>query len=63
MITDLLFSIDTTENASKGKPIPNPKNKKFRIFEIKLELSTVFVKRAAMNSGLHGTTIAPKKNP
>ena len=59
----MLFDIETAENTSKGKPIPKPKNKKLSIFEMKFVLSAVFVKRIAMNKGLHGTTIAPKKKP
>ncbi|MEE9585564.1 MAG: hypothetical protein V3W09_01535 [Nitrososphaerales archaeon] len=40
-----------------------PKNKKFRIFARKLIVDNVLVNSAAMNNGLHGITIAPKKKP
>ncbi len=43
--------------------MPMPKNKKRAIFTAKSMPVAVVVKRTAINAGLHGTTIAPKKNP
>ncbi len=40
-----------------------PKNMNFKIFVMKFTLRLVTVKRAAINKGLQGTTIAPKKKP
>ena len=59
----LLAAPDISENKSKGKPIPNPKNIKLSKFEIKSEPAAVRVNNAAINNGLQGITIAPKKNP
>ena len=58
-----VFVVEIIENANKGTPIPIPKNKKLMIPEKKVDRVVIRVKRAAMNKGLHGTTIAPKKNP
>ncbi len=59
----LLEAVEISENTSNGKAIPMPKNKKFRIFARKLIVDNVLVNKAAMNNGLHGITIAPKKKP
>ncbi len=54
---------ETTERTNNGKPIPNPKNKKFDILAKKFVTKSARVKNAAINAGLQGMTIAPKKNP
>lgn len=50
-------------STSKGKPTPTPKNKKRETFCAKSTVDTVLANRMAMNPGLQGTTIAPKKKP
>ena len=50
-------------STSKGKPMPIPKNKKRNTFSTKSTVATALAKRMAINPGLHGTTIAPKKKP
>ena len=62
----MIFSLhcaDIIDNISKGVPRPMPKNKKFRILEAGLFISNALAKKTAMNAGLHGRTIAPKKKP
>lgn len=55
--------LEIKENKRRGKPIPKPKNKKFIILEAKFEKRTALAKKAAINNGLQGITIAPKKKP
>ena len=50
-------------NTSNGKPTPTPKNRNRKIFCAKSTVDTALVNKIAINPGLHGTTIAPKKNP
>ena len=50
------------DKTKRGAPIPNPKNKKFKRLMKKLAV-VVFKNKAAIKAGLHGITIAPKKNP
>jgi len=50
-------------NTRRGNAIPNPKKANVNTLMIKSVTSNVLVKSAAINKGLHGTTIAPKKNP
>jgi hypothetical protein len=59
----VLLAVEISEKASSGNPIPIPKNTKLRMFSRKLVVETVLVKRTAINAGLQGTTIAPKKKP
>ncbi|MDA0524296.1 hypothetical protein J2750_002228 [Methanococcoides alaskense] len=59
----LLFVVDIAEKTSNGKLNPIPKAMKFRKFSRKPVLVRDLANRAAMNAGLHGTTMAPKKNP
>ena len=62
----IMASVAVVEIAAKtrrGKPMPRPKNRKRSIFSRKLRADMVLVKRAAIKSGLQGTTIAPKKKP
>ena len=59
----LLEAVEISEKIRSGKPIPIPKNKKRRIFPRKSIVDIVLVKRTAMNRGLQGITIAPKKKP
>ena len=58
-----LEAVETSEKIRSGKAIPTPKNKKRRRFPRKSIVDTVLVKRTAMNRGLQGITIAPKKKP
>ena len=55
--------VEIAAKTNKGKPMPMPKNKNCRIFSRKPMADAVRVKRTAINNGLHGTTIAPKKKP
>lgn len=58
-----LEAVETSEKMRSGNAIPTPKNKKRRRFPKKSIVDTVLVKRTAMNKGLQGITIAPKKKP
>lgn len=51
------------ESANSGEAIPNPKNRKFRMFAKAFVVKATLAKNAAINAGLHGITIAPKNNP
>ena len=59
----LLEAVEISEKTRSGKAIPTPKNRKRRRFPRKSIVDTVLVKRTAMNRGLQGITIAPKKKP
>ena len=59
----MLAAVETSENANKGKAIPIPKDRKFITLPMKPTVDIVLAKRAAINKGLQGTTIAPKKKP
>lgn len=62
----IIASVAAEEIAAKtnrGKPIPMPKNRKRSTFSRKPVADMALVKRAAINSGLQGTTMAPKKKP
>ena len=63
MIIFLFHFADKIENASKGNPKPIPKAKKLIMLDVKLLNNNALAKKAAINAGLHGITIAPKKNP
>ena len=54
---------DSNEKASNGKPRPNPNARKLRLFARNSVVVVARAKKAAMNPGLQGKTIAPKKNP
>ena len=54
---------ETPANTNKGKPTPTPKNRNRKIFCTKSTVDTALANKMAINPGLHGTTIAPKKNP
>ena len=54
---------ETPANTNNGNPIPTPKNRNRKIFCTKSTVDTALANRMAINPGLHGTTIAPKKNP
>jgi len=54
---------DNNEKANNGKPRPNPNARKLVIFARNSVVVVARAKKAAMNPGLHGKTIAPKKNP
>lgn len=59
----MLAADEIIANKSNGAAMPMPKNKKLRVFKIKSIIASVLANNAAMNAGLHGTTIAPKKKP
>ena len=63
LIIALLAAVESTENNSNGKLIPKPNAIKLAIFVKKLVITTVLANNAAINNGLHGITIAPKKKP
>ena len=54
---------EINENKSKGKPRPKPKKIKFKTLLRKLSKSRARAKKAPINPGLQGITIAPKKKP
>ncbi len=54
---------ETPANTNNGKPTPIPKNRNRKIFCAKSTVDTALANKMALNPGLHGTTIAPKKNP
>ncbi len=54
---------EINEKARRGNPIPIPNPKKFSMLDAKLSMIKARAKNAPMNAGLHGRTIAPKKNP
>ena len=54
---------ETPANTNNGKPTPTPKNRNRKIFCTKSTVDTALANKIAINPGLHGTTIAPKKNP
>jgi len=58
-----LEACDIREKTKSGKPIPIPKNMNvIKLLTKSIEI-TLLAKSAAMNNGLQGTTIAPKKKP
>jgi len=63
LIIASVAALEIAANTNKGKPMPMPKNRRRSTFSRKLKADMVLVKKAAINRGLHGTTIAPKKNP
>ena len=58
-----LLVADSNEKASNGKPRPNPNARKLRLFARNCVVVVARAKNAAIKPGLHGKTIAPKKNP
>lgn len=63
LINVILAAVETSENINKGKAIPMPKDRKFSTLPRKLTADIVLAKRAAINKGLQGTAMAPKKKP
>ncbi len=63
MVTASVAAEEIPASTSKGKATPTPKSKKRETFCIKSTVDTALANRMAINPGLHGTTIAPKKNP
>ena len=59
----MLEAEDITENNNIGKDMPIPNAIKFSILTKNSITANALAKRAAINDGLHGITIAPKKNP
>ena len=55
--------MENKEKTRRGKAIPVPKKRKLTIFSKKVTVDKVLTKRAAINNGLQGITIAPKKKP
>ena len=62
-ITFWLQFVDIAENIKRGNAKPIPNERKLRIFDAAFVTRADFANKAAINAGLHGTTIAPKKNP
>jgi hypothetical protein len=62
-INELVKDADSNEKIRSGNPIPKPNEMKVTRFSKKPIVDNVVVKSAAINNGLHGITIAPKKNP
>ena len=58
-----LFSLEIAAKTSNGAPIPNPNAIKLKMFTKKSVIEAVLTSNAAINAGLHGTTIAQKKKP
>jgi hypothetical protein len=63
LITSLLFDCEITENARRGKPIPRLNEVKFSKLVAGVSNRKALAKKVAINAGLHGIIIAPKKNP
>jgi hypothetical protein len=63
LIKKLEEALDISAKTSKGAAIPKPKDTKLSMFIKKFPPAIVFVNKAAINKGLHGITIAPKKKP
>jgi len=59
----LLHCPEINDNINNGNPNPNPNPIKPVMLEIKLLKRMALAKNAAINAGLHGITIAPKKKP
>ena len=59
----LLTPKESTESSRRGAAIPMPKNKKLSREEIGDSKRRDRVKNVAMNPGLQGKIIAPKKKP
>jgi hypothetical protein len=59
----VLAAAEIIEKITSGKAIPAPKETNVRTFAIKSVITIVLEKRIAINTGLQGTTIDPKKNP
>ncbi len=62
-IIELLAWVDIAENTNNGKPIPIPNDKNLTMLAMKSTVVMVGINKAAMNNGLQGITIPPKKNP
>ena len=56
-------AVDTTANASNGVANPSPKVMKRSRLAPKASPETERVKKTAINKGLQGMTMAPKKKP
>jgi hypothetical protein len=63
LITLEVYDVERREKIRRGVPIPSPKAIKERRLEENVEAVVARAKSAAINKGLHGTIIAPKKNP
>ena len=50
-------------NTNNGDPRPIPKERKLNMLEKKSPNKRALAKNVAMNAGLQGRTIAPKKKP
>lgn len=48
---------------NNGNPIPNPNDRKLSMLEMKSPNKNARAKNVAINAGLHGIKIAPKKKP
>jgi len=62
-MTLVLQFVDIAENTKRGNANPIPNERKLRIFATALVINADFANKAAINAGLHGTTIAPRKKP
>lgn len=51
------------ENNNRGRAIPIPKNTKFNRLVVKPIVEVLIANRTIRDAGLHGRTMAPKKNP
>jgi hypothetical protein len=63
LITCLLFALEINANMNNGIPIPIPNTTKLRKFVKKLTVEVLTANKMTSDAGLHGSTIAPKKNP
>ena len=62
-IIESVAAEEAPASTNRGKPTPTPKNRKRKTFCTKSRVDTALANRMAINPGLHGTTIAPKKKP
>ena len=62
-ITVWLHWAETTEKSNSGRAIPIPKNTKLSRLVTKLTVEVLIANKTIRDAGLHGRTMAPKKNP
>ena len=62
-MTDWLYCAEIIEKANRGRAMPTPKNVKLSRLDVKSRVDVLIANKTIKDAGLHGKTIAPKKNP